>query len=104
MGKSVEKHTKPLNADKEERLLIGLAMNLAKKQLMDGTASSQVISHFLDLAKEERRRSLEKLKAETDLIRAKQEQIDSSKNIEKLYENAMLAMKSYSSTALEDGL
>ena len=38
-----------LSPETKENQMISLAMDLAEKQLIEGTASSQVISHFLKL-------------------------------------------------------
>ena len=38
-----------LTPEAREDQLIALATNLAEKQLMDGTASSQVITHYLKM-------------------------------------------------------
>ena len=43
------KRKKALSPDARENQLIAYATNLAEKQLMEGTASSQVIVHYLKL-------------------------------------------------------
>ena len=40
----------PLTEEAQEKHMIALAMDLAEKQLREGTASSQVITHYLKLA------------------------------------------------------
>lgn len=79
-----------------EDQLIRLAVDLAEKQLTEGTASAQVISHYLKLGSTREQLEQERLRAENDLSRAKIEQMESSKNIEALYKEAMDAMRSYS--------
>lgn len=78
-----------------EQQLIGLAVDLAAQQLMDGTASSQVITHFLKLGTEKERLEREKLQKENELLRAKTESLESAKRIEELYEQAIASMRDY---------
>ena len=47
MAKAVGKRRAALTPEAREQQLISLAVDLAEKQLIEGTASSQVISHFL---------------------------------------------------------
>lgn len=79
-----------------ENQMIALAVDLAEKQLIEGTASSQVISHFLKLATSRERLEKDILEKQRDLIQAKTEAIQSSKNIESLYKDAMKAFGTYS--------
>ena len=65
-------------------------------ELRDGTASSQVISHFLKLASTKEKLEREILEKQKDLITAKTENLHSAQRIEELYENAMNALKGYS--------
>lgn len=79
-----------------ENQLISLAVDLAEKQLLEGTASSQVISHFLKLGSSKERLEKQKLEEENKLLRAKTENLESMKRMEELYSDAMAAMRSYS--------
>lgn len=79
-----------------ESQLISLAVDLAEQQLLDGTASSQVITHFLKLGTSMAKLEKEKLEKENALLRAKTESIESQKRVEELYSNALAAMKRYS--------
>lgn len=76
--------------------MIAAAIDLAEKQLLDGTASSQVITHFLKLGST--MASFEKIELikRTELLTAKTESIQSGKRVEELYQNALDAMKTYS--------
>ena len=84
-----------IDPDVRENQLINLSMNLAEQQLRDGTASSQVIAHFLKLGTQKERLELEKLRQENELLRAKTESLQSMKNVEELYKEALGAMKAY---------
>lgn len=79
-----------------ENQLISLAVDLAEKQLLEGTASSQVITHYLKLgtAKEKLERDI--LENKKQLIQAQTENLQAAKRVEELYTNALKAMKHYS--------
>lgn len=79
-----------------ENQMIALAVDLAEKQLLDGTASSQVITHYLKLATTKEKLEREILAKQKELIEAKTENLQSAKRIEELYTNAINAMKNYS--------
>ena len=84
-----------LTPEAEENQMISLAMNLARQQLMDGTASSQVISHFLKLGSSRERQEIENLKKDNELKQAKIEALETGKQIEELYADAIKAMRKY---------
>lgn len=85
-----------LSPDARENQLISLAVDLAEQQLLDGTASSQVISHFLRLGSSKERIEKEIREKEKELITAKTEAIQSAKKVEALYADAIAAMRKYS--------
>ena len=85
-----------LSPQARENQLISLAIDLAEKQLMEGTASAQVITHYLKLATTRERIERDILEEQKQLLRAKTEAINSSKRVEELYENALNAMRLYS--------
>ena len=85
-----------LTPEARENQLISLAVDLAEKQLQEGTASSQVITHYLKLGSTKERIEKEILEKQKELIAAKTESLQSSKRIEELYANAINAMKRYS--------
>lgn len=84
-----------LTPEARENQLIALAIDRAEQQLLDGTASSQVITHYLKLGSTKERLEREKLERENELLRAKAESIQSAQRIEELYRNALDAMRSY---------
>ena len=79
-----------------ENQLISLAVDLAEKQLSEGTASSQVITHYLKLGSTMERLEKEKLKQENELLKAKTESLKSAQRVEELYINALNSMRRYS--------
>lgn len=96
MAKAVGKRRAALTPEAREQQLISLAVDLAEKQLIEGTASSQVISHFLKLGSMRAQIEKELLEKQRDLAAAKAESIKSGARMEELYLNAVNAMKSYS--------
>lgn len=79
-----------------EQEMIALAVDLAEKQLREGTASSQVITHYLKLGSTREKIEKDILKEQKKLVMAKTEQVESSQDIKQLYMEAMEAFKSYS--------
>ena len=84
-----------LTPEARENQMIALAVDLAEQQLRDGTASSQVITHFLKLATRREQIEREIMEKQKELISAKTENLKSAKRIEELYEDAIKAMKNY---------
>ena len=70
--------------------------------MIEGTASSQVITHFLKLASTKERIEKEILEKQKELIVAKTESLQSSKRIEELYSEALDAMRIYSGQGGDD--
>jgi hypothetical protein len=79
-----------------ENQIVNLTMDLAERQIREGTASSQVMTHFLKLASPRERLEREKLEAENAVLKAKVEQLQSARNVEQLYAEALNAMRQYS--------
>ena len=84
-----------LTPEAEEGQMIALAMAQAKQQLLDGTASSQVITHFLKLGSCREKLERERLEEENRLLRAKTKALADAEEIKSLYENALKAMRNY---------
>ena len=84
-----------LTPEARENQMISLAVDLAEQQLLDGTASSQVITHFLKLGSTRAELEKEKMKRENKLLEAKAKSIESSDEMKVLYENAIKAMRNY---------
>lgn len=84
-----------------ENQLISLAVDLSERQLMEGTASAQVISHYLKLGSTREQLEQERLLNENQLLRAKVENMASAKRVEELYEAALNAMRTYAGQELD---
>lgn len=79
-----------------ENQMVALAVDLAEKQLQQGTASSQVITHFLKLGTTRERLEQEKLAHETALLQRRTEDLASAARVEELYTKALKSMRAYS--------
>lgn len=84
-----------LTPEARELQLISLAMDRAEEQLLDGTASAQVITHFLKLGTARAELEKEKLKKENLLMDAKTKAIESADEMKKIAEDAIKAMRNY---------
>ena len=93
---STKKMRPALTPEARENQMVSLAVDLAEQQLMDGTASSQVITHYLKLGSTKERHEKEKLEEENKLLRAKTENLQSMKRQEEQYAEALNAMRRYS--------
>lgn len=79
-----------------ENQLISLAVDLAEQQLRDGTASAQVITHYLKLGSTKDKMEKEIMAEQIKLLTAKTEALKSAKHVEELYAEAMQAFRRYS--------
>lgn len=101
-SKPTRKIRPALTPEARENQLISLAMDRAEQQLMDGTASSQVITHFLKLGTAKYQYETEKLKHDTELVQAKTEAIARADKMEELYADAIKQMKIYKGLGSEE--
>lgn len=98
----VKKIRPALTPEARENQMISLAVDLAEKQLQEGTASSQVITHYLKLGSMRERLEREKLEEENKLLRARTKAIEEGADMKELYENAIKAMQRYSGHGDDD--
>lgn len=99
---NVRKMRPALTPESRENQMVSLAIDLAEQQLRDGTASSQVITHYLKLGSTKERIEKEILEKQKELIVAKTEAMQSAKRVEELYANALNAMRNYSGRGSDD--
>ena len=78
-----------------ENQLVSLATDLAERQLREGTASAQVISHFLKMGSIREDLERQRLTNENTLLQAKADALASQSRIEELMKDAIDAMRSY---------
>ena len=93
IGEVVERPA--LTVEDRQNRMISLATDLAEQQLRDGTASSQVITHYLKLGTQQARLECAKLEYETELVKAKTKAIEATAKNAEMYERAMRAFQSY---------
>ena len=79
-----------------EKQLINLAVDLAERQLMEGTASPSVLTHYLKLASTRETVEREILEKQAKLITAKTDSISQAKDTEEMVKQAIDAMRTYS--------
>lgn len=89
------KYRPAITPEARENQCISLAMDLAEKQLRDGTASSQLITEFVKRGSTKAQLEKEILAEQKSLMVAKTEALQSAKRIEELYTNALNAMRNY---------
>ena len=96
-GSTNNKRRRPPATTPEDRenQLIAAAVDLAEEQLLEGTASAQVISYYLKLGSSREKLEQERLANENQLLKARVEQLESMKNVERLYAEAIEAMQRY---------
>ncbi len=86
-----------------ENQLVSLAVDLAEQQLIDGTATSQVITHYLKIGSTKEKIEKEILLKQKDLLVAKTDALQSQKRVEELYKDALNAMRIYSGQNTMEG-
>lgn len=99
--KSSRKHP-ARSPEEQEAYMVNLATKRAEEQLLNGTASSQVIVHYLKLGTMREKRELELLKSQNDLAQAKIEALHTGEEIKALYDQAIYAMQQYNGTIDDD--
>ena len=92
MGRS---RSKALTPEARENRMIALAMDEAERQLLDHTASSQVITHFLKLGSTKEKLEKQMMEEQKKLLEAKTEALQAQKRTEELFSEAIEAMKRY---------
>ena len=96
-GKATRTRQPPATTpEAREQQLISAAVSLAEQQLIDGTASAQVITHYLKLGSTREKLEQLRLENETKLLEARVEALASAQRVEELYAEAISAMRRYS--------
>ena len=99
---SVTRSRPAISPEARENQMICLAVDLAEKQLREGTASAQVITHYLKLATSKEELEKKVLANRAELLAAQVESIKSAQHAEELYSNALEAMRSYGGGSYEE--
>lgn len=86
-GNTIEQH---------QNKLVILAMRLAQKKLEDGTASSQIISHYLALGTELSKLAIERARLENQKIEQQIANASNQETMTEMYTDLLVVLKSYS--------
>lgn len=78
-----------------ENQLISLAVDVVEQQMLKGTVSSQVLTHYLKLGSTREKLEQERLAMEVSLMEQKRESMASAARVEELYSSAINAMRAY---------
>ena len=99
---SMKRQTPAITPEGREDQMIAYAINLAEEQLRNGTASSQVITHYLKLGSMRERYEKQKLQEEIKLLVAKTDAIKADREKNALYEQVIEAIRTYTPHGAED--
>lgn len=91
-----KKRRSAMSPEARENQMISYAVDLAEQRLLDGTASSQLLTHYLKQASRKEQLEREKLENENELLRAKVRSLESAEKSEKAYKEVLRAMRIYS--------
>lgn len=75
-----------------------MAYDVAEEQMRNGTASSQVLTHFLKMGSTRERLEQMRMEHEIELMEVKKESIANQARVEELFTAAIDAMRSYTGT------
>lgn len=96
------RQTPAITPEGREDQMIAYAINLAEEQLRNGTASSQVITHYLKLGSMREKYEKKKLQEEIKLLEAKTEAIKADREKNDLYQQVIEAIRTYTPHGSED--
>jgi len=94
--RSTRRRSRARTLEGREQEITSVAYDLAEKQIREGTASSQVVTHFLKMGSTRELVEQERLRGQIEVDRVKAEQLEGQKRIEAMYVEALDAMRSYS--------
>lgn len=86
---------RPRTPEAQENRMISLAMDLAEQKLIDGTASSQLITHYLKLGSSRERLENELIRKQMEHLDVKMQAIKSAEQRDEIYAEAIEALRSY---------
>lgn len=82
--------------EERENQLMDLAVDLAEKQLIEGTAPAMLVTHYVKMASQKARLEQEKLQKEIEFLRAKTDAYEADRRSDEKYERALRAFSLYS--------
>lgn len=96
MGDTFKQFPPAKTSEERENQLISLATDEAERRIRNGSATSQLLVHYLKLGTEKARLENDKLRAENQLLIKKAEAAEAAKQSSQLYEDAIKAFRKYS--------
>ena len=84
-----------MSVEANDNEMISLANKCAREQLRKGTASSQIICHYLKMGSERERLAVEQARADLELTKAKTKAIESSERMDRMFARDLSAFSSY---------
>lgn len=87
--------TPPFDDDNQEKKLIALSYAQAEKELQDGTASSQIVTHFLKLGTARTELEHTQLQLQNSLLEEKILVERESQKITEMVDDVLRALRSY---------
>ena len=103
-----QRRRKPATSpEAREQQLASLAYDVAEEQLASGTASSQVVPHFLKAGSSREKMEQMRMEHEIEMMKVKREAIRNQERADEMFSEALKAMRSYQgadSTSVEDDI
>lgn len=97
-----KKRTPATTPEQRENQLIASAVDLAEQQLQEGTASAQVITHFLKLGSSREKLEQEMIGLRNEHLKAQTDALAAAARIEELIKGAVTAMMGYRTSVPEE--
>jgi len=91
-----------LTPESREAYLVALAYDLVERRLKEGTATSQETTHFLKLGSTKDQLEKKIMEKQKELLEAKTEALRAQQDMQRMYEEAISAFKSYRSDAASE--
>jgi len=99
---NISRERPAITVEAREDQIIAAAMDLAEQRILDGTASNQLLCHFVKLGSTKERLEKEILAEQKKLVSAKTESLQTQKRIDEMYAEVIDAMKLYSGVRTEE--
>jgi hypothetical protein len=97
------KRRKPATSiESREQELASKAYDLAEEQIEGGTASSQVVTHFLKVGSRREQLEQQRMHHEIELMEVKKMALERESHVEELFTEAIKAMKSYTGSQMAE--
>lgn len=89
------------SCEEREAQMVAMAMDVAERQLREGTISSQTLTYILKLGSRDHELELEKLRWENKVLKARVNAYEAAQATEKRYREAIEAVLGYQGRTVE---